>query len=315
MKDPKKIAEELAQFFDPSEVKWKPGSVNGERCMALGYISARAIQDRLDEVVGIDGWQDDYTLLPDGSVSCKLSLRLNGEWITKTDVGSKSEQKNTGDQMKSAHSNSLKRAGAKWGIGRYLYDLPVQWVDYDAKKKKITGVPRLPDWAIPDRPEDNNLGPIPPPKKPAKSNGTAKARPDPAETATVDPALAKRRLQIESLRKDLGITPNGLIDKISVHFPPKLTVEELTLEELDKMIRGMERAKREATGNDHPTEDEIKDLYEFLKLKGKTVDGLIATLKLPQGTRISDLSREQYASAVKILAGTNGVRTPELEHA
>ena len=48
-----------------------------------------------------------------------------------------------------AVSDALKRAAVKFGVGRYIYRLDQQWVDYDAKAKKIVGTPRLPDWALP----------------------------------------------------------------------------------------------------------------------------------------------------------------------
>ena len=32
------------------------------------------------------GWQDEYEFLPDGSVVCRLRLRVGDEWITKVDV-------------------------------------------------------------------------------------------------------------------------------------------------------------------------------------------------------------------------------------
>src|SRR5262249_46259953 len=37
----------------------------------------------------------------------------------------------------------------KFGIGRYLYRLPAQWVDYDPAKKQITQLPQLPAFAVP----------------------------------------------------------------------------------------------------------------------------------------------------------------------
>lgn len=51
--------------------------------------------------------------------------------------------------MKAAFSDALKRAAVAWGCGRYLYELPSQWVDYDPQKRQLVGTPRLPDWAIP----------------------------------------------------------------------------------------------------------------------------------------------------------------------
>lgn len=133
----------LAAPFDPSEVHFKPGVISGNRALALAYVDARAIQDRLDSVLGVEGWQDDYECLPDGSVICRLRLCLDGEWVTKVDVGSPSEQPDGGDRLKAAFSDALKRAGVKFGVGRYLYRLPGQWVDYDPKRRQLVKMPSL----------------------------------------------------------------------------------------------------------------------------------------------------------------------------
>jgi hypothetical protein len=146
------IAELLAAPFPVTEVQFKPGVVSGNRALALAYVDARSVQDRLDAVLGIDGWQDDYQCLADGAVVCKLRLRIGGEWITKTDVGGQSEQPDGGDRTKAAFSDALKRAAVKYGVGRYLYNLPAQWVDFDPKKKQIVHAPPLPAWAIPKAP-------------------------------------------------------------------------------------------------------------------------------------------------------------------
>lgn len=145
------IAKALAEPFDPREVKWKPQAVKGNRCMAICYVDARLICDRLDEVMGVGNWSDKYSLLPDGSVKCRLRLRIAGEWITKEDVGSPSEQPDAGDRLKAAFSDALKRAAIKFGIGRYLYRLKSEWVDYDPLKKQIINPPQLPAWAIPGK--------------------------------------------------------------------------------------------------------------------------------------------------------------------
>jgi hypothetical protein len=139
----------LAAPFDPREVKFKPAVVSGNRALALAYIDARVIQDRLDEVVGVLGWQDEYECMPDGSVVCKLRLRLGDEWITKMDVGGPSEQPDEGDRRKAAFSDALKRAAVKFGIGRYLYRIPNQWVDYDPQKRQFVRTPQLPEHALP----------------------------------------------------------------------------------------------------------------------------------------------------------------------
>lgn len=143
------LALALAEPFHPAEVKWKPQSVKGNRCMALAYIDARHVMDRLDAVMGLGEWRDEYTILSDGSVQCRLSLRIGGEWVYHEDVGSRSEQPDDGDKMKSAFSDALKRAAVKFGVGRYLYRLGHEWVDYDPQKRKIANPPQLPNWALP----------------------------------------------------------------------------------------------------------------------------------------------------------------------
>src|SRR5437016_2335958 len=143
------VMELLAAPFTEDEIKFKPGVVSGNRALALGYVDARAIQDRLDEVLGVTGWQDEYECLPDGSVVCRLHLRLGSEWITKMDVGGQSEQPDEGDRRKAAFSDALKRAAVKFGIGRYLYRVTSQWCDYDPHKRQFARTPTLPPSALP----------------------------------------------------------------------------------------------------------------------------------------------------------------------
>ncbi len=157
--------EALAAPFDPREVKFKPAVVNGNRALALAYVDARVIQDRLDDVLGVAGWQDEYECMPDGSVVCRLRLRLGDEWITKMDVGGPSEQPDEGDRRKAAFSDALKRAAVKFGVGRYLYRLPSQWVDYDPRKKQFAKLPTLPPAALP---------------KPKKVAAPVRLKPEPA---------------------------------------------------------------------------------------------------------------------------------------
>jgi len=114
-----------------------------------GLYRRSLIQDPLDDVVGVENWQDHYDILPDGSVICRLRLNLGGRWITKSDVGSPSEQPVSGDRLKAAFSDALKPAAVKFGIGRYLYRLPAQWVDYEPIKKQIVKPPQLPGFALP----------------------------------------------------------------------------------------------------------------------------------------------------------------------
>jgi hypothetical protein len=169
----KLLMQALAAPFAPSEVKFRPGATSGNRALALPYVDVRAIQDRLDEVLGLDGWQDEYEPLQDGSVMCRLRCRIGGDWLVKSDVGSPSEQPDGGDRLKAAFSDALKRAAVKFGIGRYLYRLPSQWVDFDPAKKRFLRTPQLPQ----ESPQAAKQGKKPsgaPAEAPAQSSADAK---------------------------------------------------------------------------------------------------------------------------------------------
>ncbi len=195
----------LREPFPPDRIGWKPQTIKDGRCLAVAYIDARNVMDRLDAVVGSACWQDEYHVQADGSVMCRLSVcfdaipGVTGErWITKTDFGDSQEKGGT----KAAASDALKRAAVKFGIGRYLYDLPLTWVDYDAKKKIIPNPPSLPEWALPYKPPAA-----------AKSHTKQKeAKPEkPVATGATEPVETKSEEQKakEFLEKAKGRIENG----------------------------------------------------------------------------------------------------------
>ena len=138
----------LAAPFDPTLVKCKPGVIQGNRALAMPYLDARAVADRLDQVLGIGGWQDDYEQLPDGALLCRLRVKIGGEWITRCGVGSPSDQPDAGDRKKAAESDALKRAAVKFGVGRYLYRLPKTWLGWDPSRRQFTQRLPLPPPAV-----------------------------------------------------------------------------------------------------------------------------------------------------------------------
>ena len=77
----------LTDEFMESELEWKPqqtgSGANGVWAMVLCYVSARAIQNRLDAVFGVLGWRDTYRFEKNG-VICELSVydKEKKEWIT-----------------------------------------------------------------------------------------------------------------------------------------------------------------------------------------------------------------------------------------
>jgi len=199
------LTKALSAPFDLHEVRFKPAVVSGHRALALAYVDARVIQDRLDDVLGVDGWQDDYESLTDGSVICRLRLRIGDQWITKTDVGGPSEQPDGGDRTKAAFSDALKRAAVKFGIGRYLYRLPTQWVDYDPQKRQFTQTPTLPRYALPQK----ATPPAPKPAAKTAVKGTAPMLP------ATGAELQQRLQDYETKLVAQGLCqPGALIDHI-----------------------------------------------------------------------------------------------------
>ena len=146
---PNPLFEALAQPFPISEIEFRAGATNQEKtkALALAYITSRAGMARLDTVMGPSNWKDEYTAGPAGGVLCSLSLRIDGEWITKQDGADNTNF----EAVKGGFSDAFKRACVKWGIGRYLYYLEGTWVRCQERGKSIVLAedPKLPAWALP----------------------------------------------------------------------------------------------------------------------------------------------------------------------
>ena len=156
--DTHELAAALTAPFPADRVSWKPQAVSRDkkRALAVAYIDARDVAQRLDDVVGPLNWQVDHKQVGDQIVT-GLAIRdpETGAFICKWDTGfvggADSESEDT--QMKARKgtiSDGLKRAAVLWGIGRYLYRLPKVWVDFDEQHKKLAQIPTLPEWALPE---------------------------------------------------------------------------------------------------------------------------------------------------------------------
>jgi len=170
VKDLEDMKKELVAPLEPKEIEWRvqqAGISNGKVwCMVLAYIDARALQKRLDDVFGFDGWEDSYQQLGDDFI-CTLTVDTGKKKVSKQNGASKTQV----DGFKGGISNSFKRVCASgYGIGRYLYDLDTtfaettmndpkddkRWVRQSLKDKQ-TGrfekywfkKPELPDFAKP----------------------------------------------------------------------------------------------------------------------------------------------------------------------
>ena len=89
----------------------------------LLYKDARCDQNILDETVGAMNWMRHHNR---ENANCIISIwdENKKQWVEKEDTGTES---NT-EKEKGLASDSFKRAGFNWGIGRELYTAPFIWI-------------------------------------------------------------------------------------------------------------------------------------------------------------------------------------------
>lgn len=148
------IIKMLQAPFPVEDLEWKIGATNTEktRGLAMPYITARAVQERLDQCFGVTGWKNSFEQWGNGGQLCTISIwdDEKGMWISKTDGAPNSEY----EALKGGLSDAMKRAAVQFGIGRYLYRLPKMWVpvEHAGRSLKIQEgfIPQLPTWALPE---------------------------------------------------------------------------------------------------------------------------------------------------------------------
>ena len=153
------LYEKLAAPFPVDKIHWRVGATNQDKTqgIALAYIDARDVMERLDEVVGPQNWQAEYPF----PGCCRIGIHimdLRGEptgkgsgftdgWVWKANGAGETDFEGEKGQF----SDAFKRAAVLWGVGRYLYALPNAWVPIEQKGRShvIKTPPKLPAWANP----------------------------------------------------------------------------------------------------------------------------------------------------------------------
>jgi hypothetical protein len=253
--DPGDVARRLAAPFDVREVQVRPVAFSHDkrRARAAFFVDARAIQQRLDDVVGCENWQTRFTFFADNPTDsyavCKLSIRFGDKWMSKENVGGSDVESEDGSptvRRKAAFSDAFKRVAVDWSIGRYLYSIPEQWADWDADKKDWrNGPPKLPGFALP--------------------NGESAKRerePQPVPGAN-GPTLAKLAAAVKKLDKSENAVRLSLSARFGEHVQTMAQLSqqqaEALLRDLDRLVRAMGennnrqlargmRGKRQANG-------------------------------------------------------------------
>lgn len=151
----------LQDFFDADEIEWRlqqAGDKNGRVwAICVPYVTNRAIMQRLDDTVGPGNWRNEFKPGPGGGVLCGISVRVDGEWVTKWDGAENTDI----EGVKGGLSGAMKRAAVQWGVGRYLYALEESFANV-SENGKLRGKtkdgksfkwdpPQLPAWALPKK--------------------------------------------------------------------------------------------------------------------------------------------------------------------
>ena len=128
----------------------------------LLYKTSRTDMDILDEVFGSENWMSEHYEVK-GKDFCRISVRMcfcdnvngsadygkdikvsNYEWVGKSDCGKDyqrvaedSDNKGLNEYEKSESSDSFKRAGFQWGIGRELYSAPKIWLEKEVDQYSL----------------------------------------------------------------------------------------------------------------------------------------------------------------------------------
>ena len=185
------LSARLAEPFPAAAVSWRAGSLSRDkkRAQALAYAEPRVYEDRLNDVLGPD-WSCRFITWGDQRFLCELTVTVaNGLGGTRDVTRTSTGEFDSGDKVAqgtAAEAQAFKRACSKFGLGRYLYDLPATWVGYDEASRRLTETPSLPArfTAPAARPEPRLLPPAE-----AKAEPVKPVQPEPKR----EPLLSARR--------------------------------------------------------------------------------------------------------------------------
>ena len=114
----KAISAALAAPFEEKDLKHRPGRAG----MTFTYADARAVAQRLDDVLGLTGWEFEVAVADAarGVVKGTLHIVVDGKTVIHEDFGYPNSTQDD-EPLKSAASDALRRCAAQIGVGRSLY--------------------------------------------------------------------------------------------------------------------------------------------------------------------------------------------------
>jgi hypothetical protein len=242
--DPNQLFVELAEPFDPSEIKWRVThtSRDGNRGAVIAYADPRAYTDRLNRLFTPTGWTRTYEvatlsavtrmkkekLIQTGKVLVTCILTINGLGCHS---GSGEEWADEENAMTSAEAQAFKRAASCFGLGRYLYNFTEIWVPLN-EHRQPTQFPQLPQWALPRA------------HRSGKAHAASGPRPPVIQRGPID---QKTTAWIEGFRRILGDALYGEILWRAGHARrangiPNAQFQGNVIEAMERAARGVHKA-------------------------------------------------------------------------
>jgi hypothetical protein len=283
---------QLAEPFNPSEIKWRVTHTNreGNRGAVIAFADPRAYTDRLNQLFTPTGWTRAYDVstvssvtrmkkdkvIQTGKVLVTCTLTITG---LGCHAGSGEDWADKENAMTAAEAQAFKRACSCFGLGRYLYNFTEMWVPLN-EYRQPSEYPRLPQWALP---KGNNTG---------KSHPAAGSRPPTVQRGPID---QKTTVRIEGFRRILGDPIYGEILWRVSHARHANAIPNAQLQA--NVAEAMERASR-GVGKAHSLADQIGEtsfiaILDKLRIESPTAIPRLEMLK----TLVDELEREATRTA------------------
>ncbi len=116
-------------------VKVQSTSKDRTRALLVLYLQHTDVQDRLEMVD--PAWTTEVINEERVGDTIYVRIRMTLKGVSRENVGE-------GNDPKAAYSDALKRAAMLFGVGRYLYDSPTVWAEYNESRDRFR------QWSIQD---------------------------------------------------------------------------------------------------------------------------------------------------------------------
>jgi hypothetical protein len=242
---PDALFTQLAEPFDPSEIKWRVTHTtqDGSRGAIIAFADPRAYTDRLNQIFTPTGWTRTYDVstvsavsrmkrdkaIQSGKVLVTCTLTIHG---LGCHAGSGEDWADEPNAMTKSEAQAFKRACTCFGLGRYLYNFAEMWVALNEHRQPLQ-LPTLPQWALPK-----------PGAAAGKSSAASGPRPPVVQRGPVDQETTAK---IEGFRRILGDSIYGEILWRIAHARradaiPNAQLQVETADAVDRAARGIRKA-------------------------------------------------------------------------